>query len=374
MEQPADKLRKQVSTLAKFGGEALRSGNIGDLLQRATQLVSEAIEVDLVKVLQLLPDGQNFLVRAGVNWRPGVVGHATIPAQAGSAAGFALQTAEPVISEDITAERRFRHPELLFEHNVKSTVNVLICGDDRPFGVLEVDSRQLCRFGQDDIDFLQNYANLLAAAIDRVNAQQHLAESAQNEKVLLHELQHRINNMLTTIRAVARQTRMKSANLDEFAKAFDNRLAAIARTHSLLGRAKTGTLRLREILAQELSAQGAIEGENLTQDGPDITLSSQQAQVLSMAFHELATNAVKHGALSVPKGRIEISWDGGGAGKEKRVRLRWREFGVQIKQNPVRQGYGTEILKKSIPHMLDGTFDRKFHCDGIECFLFFAVD
>lgn len=267
MEQPADKLRKQVSTLAKFGGEALRSGNIGDLLQRATQLVSEAIEVDLVKVLQLLPDGQNFLVRAGVNWRPGVVGHATIPAQAGSAAGFALQTAEPVISEDITAERRFRHPELLFEHNVKSTVNVLICGDDRPFGVLEVDSRQLCRFGQDDIDFLQNYANLLAAAIDRVNAQQHLAESAQNEKVLLHELQHRINNMLTTIRAVARQTRMKSANLDEFAKAFDNRLAAIARTHSLLGRAKTGTLRLREILAQELSAQGAIEGENLTQDG-----------------------------------------------------------------------------------------------------------
>jgi hypothetical protein len=125
----ADKLRKQVSTLAKFGGEALRSGSIGDLLQRATQLVSEAIEVDLVKVLQLLPDGQKFLVRAGANWRPGVVGHATIPAHGGSAAGFALQSAKPVLSEDIAAEKRFRHPDLLFEHNVRSTVNVLIRGD-----------------------------------------------------------------------------------------------------------------------------------------------------------------------------------------------------------------------------------------------------
>jgi two-component sensor histidine kinase len=373
MEHPADKLRKQVSTLAKFGGEALRSGSIGDLLQRATQLVSEAIEVDLVKVLQLLPDGQKFLVRAGVNWRPGVVGHATIPAHGGSAAGFALQSGKPVISEDIAAEKRFRHPDLLFEHNVRSTVNVLIRGDAQPFGVLEVDSRQLRRFGQDDIDFLQNYANLLAAAIDRVTAQQHLAESAQNEKVLLHELQHRINNMLTSIRAVARQTRMKSANLDEFAKAFDDRLAAIARTHNLLGRSKTKTFHLREILGQELSAQGAVEGENLAQEGPDVPLSSRQARVLSMAFHELATNAVKHGALSVPKGRIEISWDVSDAVEERRGRVRWREFGVQIEQNPVRRGYGTEILEKSIPHMLDGVFERKFHSDGIECFIVFAA-
>ena len=371
---PADKLRKQVSTLAKFGGEALRSGNIGDLLQRATQLVSEAIEVDLVKVLQLLPDRHKFLVRAGVNWRPGVVGHATIPADDGSAAGFALQTCEPVISDDISAEKRFRHPELLFEHNVKSTVNVLIRGDYGPFGVLEVDSRQPYRFGQDDIDFLQNYANLLAAAVDRVNAQQHLAESAQNEKVLLHELQHRINNMLTTIRAVARQTRMNSANLDEFAKAFDDRLAAIARTHNLLARTNKEAYNLREILKQELSAQGAIEGSNLAQEGPEVSLSPRQAQVLSMAFHELATNAVKHGALSVPKGRIEISWDHVGVGEEQQVRLRWREFGIEIKQKPDRQGYGTEILKKSIPHMLDGAFDRKFHSDGIECFLVFPLD
>lgn len=80
----ADRLRKQVAALARFGGGALRSRALDDLLQQATQLVSDGIDVDLVKVLELLPDGDNMLVRAGVNWRPGVVGHAAIPARGGS--------------------------------------------------------------------------------------------------------------------------------------------------------------------------------------------------------------------------------------------------------------------------------------------------
>lgn len=105
----SDKLRKQVSTLARFGGQALRTVDIGNLLQEATQLVSDAMEVELVKVLELLPGGQNLLVRAGVNWHPGVVGHATIPAQGGSAAGHALRTDHPVISEDINSENRIQH-------------------------------------------------------------------------------------------------------------------------------------------------------------------------------------------------------------------------------------------------------------------------
>jgi two-component sensor histidine kinase len=301
-----DKLRKQVSTLARFGGRALRSHDIGELLQEATQLVSDAIEVDLVKVLQLLPDGENMLVRAGVNWHPGVVGHATIPAGRGSAAGHALRTDEPVISEDITTETRFSIPALLIEHNVKSTVNVVIRGEAEPFGVLEVDSRQPHRFGQDEIDFLQNYANLLASAIDRVNTHRELTEIALNQKVLLHELQHRVNNMLTTIRAVARRTRLKSENLDQFARSFDDRLAAITRTHNLLSQPGTTNVSLHDLLQQELSAQGATEGENFTRQGHDVMLSARQGQLLSMVFHELATNAVKHGALSAQGGRIDV--------------------------------------------------------------------
>ena len=127
----AEKLRKQVATLACFGGRALRTSNVGELLEEATLLVSDAIEVDLVKVLELLPDGQNLLVRAGVNWNPGVVGHATISADGGSAAGQALRSDAPVISE-IATESRFEIPSLLLEHGVKSTVNVVIRGIPAP--------------------------------------------------------------------------------------------------------------------------------------------------------------------------------------------------------------------------------------------------
>ncbi len=371
-----EKLKRQVSTLAAFGGRALRSSDVGELLQKATELVSEAIEVDLVKVLEILPDGQNLLVRAGVNWKPGVVGHATIPADEGSPAGHALRTDTPVIS-DVATEKRFKIPALLLEHGVKSAVNVVIRGDRGPFGVLEVDSRQRRSFGQDDIDFLQNYANLLASAIDRVSKHQELEDGIRRQEVLLHELHHRVNNMLMTISAVARLTRSKSKTIDEFAKALDDRLTALARSHALLSQPGRTTATVREILLQELSAQGAVEGGNLFQEGPEISMPSRQAQLLSMVFHELATNAVKHGALSTKEGRVEVIWQAQAASHAQHLRIVWRERGVAIdqdKQKKGRRGFGSDILERSIPEMLQGSFHRTFHPDGIECILEFSVE
>jgi two-component sensor histidine kinase/putative methionine-R-sulfoxide reductase with GAF domain len=370
----ADKLRKQVSILAKFGERSLRSENIEELLQEATRLVSEAMDVDLVKVLQLLPDGKDLVVRAGVNWKPGVVGHAKIPAHEGSPAGHALRTDDAVITEDVANERRFEIPELLIEHGVRSTVNVVIRGERGPFGVLEVDAQRLCQFDQDDIDFLQNYANLLAAAVERVNTHRELEESARKLDVLAHELQHRMNNMLATIRAVARSARTKYTNVDEFVEAFDNRLAAISRVHNLLGRPETTGISLREILRQELAAFDAVEGKKLVERGPDTAVSPKQAEALEMAFHELATNAVKHGALSAKGGRISVSWDAHPHGPGKQVHIRWRESGAQIEHDPTKRGFGSEILDKAIPHMLNGTIERKFHHDGLECVIEFATE
>jgi len=88
-----------------------------------------------------------------------------------------------------------------------------------------------------------------------------------------------------------------------------------------------------------------------------------------MALHELTTNAVKHGALSVGSGRIGVSWNIEANGTETQLRLRWRESGVPIENEPARRGYGSEILEKSIPHMLHGEFERTFHSDGIECLI-----
>jgi len=370
----ADKLRKLISTLAEFGKCALQVDDVGALLQQATRLVSDAINVDLVKVLELLPDHKTMLVRAGINWDPGVVGHATIPALDGSSAGYALRTGEPVITENVATETRFEIPMLLKQHGVKSTVNVIIRGEHGPFGVLEVDSRHLRRFRQDDIDFLQNYANLLAAAIGRATDHADLAERAGRERTLRHELQHRINNMLTTIRAVARRTLARSQSLDEFANSFDSRLAAIARTHALLSETEASAILMRELLARELAAHGAVEGQNLTQRGPELYISTNQAKALSMTFHELATNAVKHGALSVDSGRIDICWEIEVPEAEKQLRIRWRETGVKIEGKPVRRGLGSDILERAIPKMLHGSFERTLHHDGIECVIVLPLE
>lgn len=133
----AQRLRKQRAVLADFGLRALRTHDLERLLQEATALISEAIEVDLVKIVELLPGGDNMLVRAGVNWQPCVVGHATLGADRRSPAGYALLKGEPVVSRDISTEDRFDIPELLTRHGVRSVVNVVIRGEAAPFGVLE---------------------------------------------------------------------------------------------------------------------------------------------------------------------------------------------------------------------------------------------
>ena len=96
-----------------------------------------------------------------------------------------------------------------------------------------------------------------------------------------------------------------------------------------------------------------------------------------MVFHELATNAVKHGALSTKEGRIEVLWEAERCQHVLHVRIRWRERGVKINRNQIergKRGFGSEILERSIPEMLQGSFKRTLHSDGIECMLEFSTE
>lgn len=370
-EQKVENLRKQREALAAFGGHALRTDDLDGLLHEATELISQALEVKLVKVLELLPGGDKLLVRAGVNWKPGVVGHATFGAHARSPGGYALKTCEPVISNDVATEDRFEIPDLLTEHGVESMVNVVIRGEGDAWGVLEVDSPAHRQFASDDIDFLNTYANLLAFAIERLDKQRELADAARTRQMLLGELQHRIKNMITTVRALAKLTRRYSSNLDEFAAAFDTRLDALVRTQNLLTRDQPELVGIREIVLQELEAHGVQPGEQLTLQGPDGPLSRDAIQALAVALHELATNAIKYGALAVDGGKIEVSWS---AEPSDEMLLRWRERGVEINGEPSRRGFGSRVIEEVVPHMLgDAGSTIDFHPDGIECAIRFAV-
>jgi two-component sensor histidine kinase len=360
----AEYLRRQQAILADFGAFAFRSNHLDEVLQRATELVAEALDVDLVKVLELQKDCKTMLVKAGVNWSPGVVGHATLGAGQHSPAGFAMRSCKPVISNSTEKETRFEIPKLLRDHGVKSMVNVLIAGEGEPYGVLEVDARKPTKFAQDDINFLQNYANILAAAIDRSVAHRALIEAADARKLMLRELQHRVKNLIMNIEAIARRTQEASPTVEEFIRSFTARLQALGRAQAALTEEGGESALLRTIVARELAAFGLSEGEKVKLSGRKVSFGASEAWALGLLFHELLTNAQKYGALQAAKGVIELSWQRNPAGET--LVIRWRETGVTLDAPPEKNGFGTQLVRRLIPDILRGAATLQFQKDGIE--------
>jgi len=139
-----EQLLRQQTILAQFGELALRSDELDEILTEACRLVGEALGTDFAKVVELQEDGKTLLVRAGVGWKAGVVGVATIEIRDDTSEGYALKTGEPMISPDIEKETRFKYPPFLIDNGAKAVANVIIIGgkDRPPFGILQVDSRR----------------------------------------------------------------------------------------------------------------------------------------------------------------------------------------------------------------------------------------
>lgn len=167
----------QQSVLAELSQLALQDLSLSLLMTKITARVAHALEVEYCKVLELLPGGEALLLRAGVGWKKGYVGLATVGSEKHSQAGYTLFSREPVIVEDLRNETRFSGPALLHEHDVISGISVTIPGHDRPFGVLGVHTTTLRRFSADDVHFFQAVANILAAAIERQRVEAALRES-----------------------------------------------------------------------------------------------------------------------------------------------------------------------------------------------------
>lgn len=172
----------QQSVVASLGQRGLAGTDLSTLIDEAVTLVAQTLEVEYCKVLEVLPNGSTFFLRAGIGWKEGLVGSATVGMHANSQAGYTLLSGKPVIVEDLRVETRFGGSRLLHNHKVISGVSVIIPGRDQPFGVLSAHTSSQRTFTEDDTHFLQAIANVLATAIERkqAEAQLHLLERAIN--------------------------------------------------------------------------------------------------------------------------------------------------------------------------------------------------
>lgn len=172
-----ERQRYQQQALAELSRTTLDNYDLDALFVATTERVAHVLNMELCKVLELQPDGKHLLLRAGVGWRPGIVGRATVPARAGSQAGYTLLSKSPVVVSDLETENRFQGPSLLIEHQVRSGISVIIGSVERPFGVLGVHSRDKHHFAAHDVEFLNAVANILATAVERQQTAQSLSES-----------------------------------------------------------------------------------------------------------------------------------------------------------------------------------------------------
>lgn len=175
---------RQQEILAQLGVLALQGTPFAELLDHTARLAAEGLQAEFSKVLEFMPSEGRFLVRAGVGWEQGVIGFATVGADAASPAGYALRTGKAVISNHLENEERFRTPELLIEHGIRRAMNVILQGDGEPYGVLEVDSRSEGEFSANDITFLQGAANILGMAIHRQRMERKLTEALEERDVV----------------------------------------------------------------------------------------------------------------------------------------------------------------------------------------------
>ncbi len=163
--------------IAELGQHALQNISLEELLDRAVGIVAGVLQVEYCKVLELQPEGNALLLKAGEGWREGLVGKTYIDANENSQAGYTLQCKDAVIVSNLHTETRFEGPQLLVEHDVLSGISVIIPGHDGPYGVFGAHTRECRDFSREDVAFLRTAANVLAEVIERKRAERHIIQS-----------------------------------------------------------------------------------------------------------------------------------------------------------------------------------------------------
>lgn len=204
-----------------------------------------------------------------------------------------------------------------------------------------------------------NICGMVQKAVDQTA--EVLAERMRD--IISLEFDHRVKNLLTTVGTIARRTAKSAASTEEFLAAFEARIGAMARTHQLLVEGGWHGMSLENLIAAELKPYLQSDARKIVMAGPPVSLTGKQAETLGLAFHELATNAAKYGALNDPDAMLDIRW----SAEAGMIAIDWTESGLTGVAAPAEKGFGSVIIEKALPAELSGSVVRNFLAGGLHC-------
>jgi PAS domain S-box-containing protein len=189
--------------------------------------------------------------------------------------------------------------------------------------------------------------------------------SAERQATLIAELDHRVKNVLARVAMLAATTRKGSTSIEKYVSSLQGRVQSMAVAHSLLSQSRWENVGLGTLVEKQLAPYAT--DSNVMTKGEDITLGAAEVQAVAMVLHELVTNAAKYGSLSVPDGRVRITWDRVNLDAGAKLLFEWRELGGPPVQPEISSGYGTSLIRNLIPHELGGRVDLIYTPDGASC-------
>lgn len=188
-------------------------------------------------------------------------------------------------------------------------------------------------------------------------------------QLVINELNHRVKNTLATIQSIAKNTFVNAS--PELYRAFEQRLLALAGVHDALTSRGFADTSLRDLLLRGVSMFGA---NRFVLDGRDVAVPARLSSALAMTLHELCTNALKYGSLSVDKGSVEVRWEVEEAGSRRWLFLSWREVGGPTVEKPVKNGYGSKLIKRATAIETGSSVEHRFESDGVKCDIRLPLD
>ncbi len=193
-----------------------------------------------------------------------------------------------------------------------------------------------------------------------------LRDSEKQTRFVMRELSHRSKNLLAIVQAMARQTARAATDYEEFQERFASRISSLARSHDLLVNQNWKGIAISDLVSTQLAPFVDVAGARLTMDGPSLVLEPDAAQTIGMALHELATNASKYGAFSVPAGRVRVEWSLRVEDcDQQRLTMRWQESGGPPVAPPTRNGFGHTVVEHMAANSLGGTAKLLWEPTGV---------